>query len=137
MKQAAVMLIIKDGLILSVSRRDDKTKFGLAGGKCESGESTKDAAIRETLEETGVNVTDCIHIYKRYEPSSYQGGQGFEAHCYYANTWSGMPSDSEEGVVTWLTAEELTGKSGAFPDYNRKTLDQFKIRFPDVYIKGE
>jgi 8-oxo-dGTP pyrophosphatase MutT (NUDIX family) len=57
------MLIVKDGLILSVSRRDDKTKFCFLGGKCEPNETTGMAAIRETFEETGINVTDCVHIY--------------------------------------------------------------------------
>lgn len=33
MKTAAAILIIKDGLILAISRRRDHTKFELIGGK--------------------------------------------------------------------------------------------------------
>lgn len=137
MKQAGVMLIIKDGLILSISRRNDKTKFGLPGGKCEENETPADAAIRETAEETSVLVSECEWIYTREEPRHSPEGQDFECHCFYAHKWQGEPTNSEEGEVKWLTVKELTTTSGAFPDYNRRTIDVFKSMYPDVYLKGE
>jgi ADP-ribose pyrophosphatase YjhB (NUDIX family) len=137
MKQAGVMLIVKDGLILSISRRNDKTKFGLPGGKCEENEPVKDAAIRETQEETAVSVKDCTWIFTREEPRHAPEGQDFECHCFYATQWDGEPHNSEEGDVKWLTVEELTTTNGAFPDYNRKTINAFKTIFPSVYLKGE
>ena len=98
MRQAGVMLIIKDGLILSISRRNDKTKFGLPGGKLEPNELPVQAAIRETLEETGVTVKMCTEIFKREEITL--DGEVFFTYCFYAFSWSGNPKDSEEGVVT-------------------------------------
>jgi 8-oxo-dGTP pyrophosphatase MutT (NUDIX family) len=62
MKEAGVMLIIKDGLILGISRRHNKAIFGLPDGKFdpeEGDQTTKDTAIRETHEETGILVKDC------------------------------------------------------------------------------
>lgn len=132
MRNAAVMLIIKDGKILAVSRRYDHTKFGLAGGKVEDGETPGMAAIRETYEETGVRVSDCIHIFTRDEPKDRPEGEDFHTYCYYATEWHGEPKDSEEGIVRWLTERELTGDMGAFADYNTRTLTAFRTLFPNV-----
>lgn len=133
MREAGVMLIIKDGLILSISRRDDTTKFGLPGGKLEPNEPPAQAAVRETLEETGVVVNVCTEIFRREERTS--SGEVFYTYCYYADDWSGTPKNSEEGVVTWLTDKELTETRGAFPDYNRATLDALRLKYPDIIVK--
>lgn len=142
MKQAGVMLIIKDGLILGITRRTDKTKYGLPGGKFnpespDLDRDTKDTAIRETHEETGLEVFDCIQVFHRVELGDGPDGIDFHSYCYYATNWEGEPRDSEEGQVEWLTAEEITSTKAAFGDYNKKTLDVFKLMFPSVYIKGE
>lgn len=132
MREAAVMLIVKDGLILSISRRDDPTKFGLPGGKLEPGELPAQAAVRETLEETGVIVNVCTEIFRREEKTS--NGEVFYTYCYYADDWSGTPENSEEGIVKWLTVEELTVTHGAFPDYNKATIAAFKKKYPSVFL---
>ncbi len=139
MKQAGVALIIRNGLILAISRRHDKTIFGLPGGKFdpEAGDkNTKDTAIRETKEETNVNIKDCCFIYERVELGDGPDGVDYYSRCYYATDWDGEPQNSEEGEVKWLTAAEVVA-SKAFGDYNRKTLDIFKKMFPNLYIKGE
>ncbi len=132
MRNAAVMLIIKDGKILAVSRRYDKTKFGLPGGKAEPNETTEQAAIRECFEETGVKVSECTFIFRRDEPRDRPEGEDFHCYCYYATNWEGEPHNSEEGEVAWLTEEELCGNKGAFADYNTRTLTAFRILFPNV-----
>jgi 8-oxo-dGTP diphosphatase len=137
MRNAAVMLIIKDGQILAVSRRYDKTKFGLPGGKQEPNETTEAAAIRETLEETGVLVTKCELIFLRDEPKERPEGEDFHTYCYYAIEYSGEPQDSEEGVVKWITEQQLTSDMGSFADYNRQTLDVFKTKFPNIQFFTE
>lgn len=136
------MLIIKDGLILSVSRRYDKNIFGLPGGKFnpeppDNDKDTRDTAIRETEEETSVKVHEATFIYERVELGGGPNPVDYYSRCYYATSWEGTPQNSEEGEVKWLTAEELTSTKAAFGDYNRKTLDVFKTMFPDIYIKGE
>jgi len=140
MKQAGVMLVIKDGLILGITRRNDRTKYGLPGGKFDpaAGDNhVMDAAIRETLEETGVVVKACVQVYRRVELGDGPTGEDFYSTCYYATDWSGEPRDSEEGSVKWLTPEEVTATKAAFGDYNRKTLDVFKTMFPNVSLVGE
>lgn len=132
MREASVMFIVKDGLILSISRRDDKTKFGLPGGKLEPRESAEQAAVRETFEETNVYVEECSEIFRREEQAP---GEIFYTYCFYAISWSGEPKNSEEGDVKWLTSEELTVTHGAFPDYNKATLNAFKLKYPNILVK--
>jgi 8-oxo-dGTP pyrophosphatase MutT (NUDIX family) len=62
MKEAVVALIIKDGLILAISRRHNRSKFGLIGGKVDSDESREQALIREVKEETGLEI-DQVHYH--------------------------------------------------------------------------
>lgn len=126
MREAAVMLIIKDGKILAVSRRHDKTKFGLPGGKLEPGETPSAAAIRECFEETDVLVKKCVFIYRRDEMRERPEGEDFHTYCFYALEWEGEPKNSEEGEVAWLTEDELTNTKGAFADYNRQTLKKLR-----------
>lgn len=138
MKQAAAMLIIKDGLILAVARKSDKTKFGLPGGKCSEGELPFPAAIRETLEETGIKINYGIFVYQRVEPAGKPDGEDFYAYCFYATEWEGEPQNLEGTEVRWLTPNELTSKEmGAFPDYNAKMLEAFRKLFPRVKLKDE
>lgn len=133
------MLVVKDGLILAISRRHNKNIFGLPGGKYDEGvdHNSMDTAIRETLEETGVQVKHCVQVYQRVELGDGPQGVDFYSTTYYATEWEGEPHTSEEGEVKWLTAEELTSTHAAFGDYNRNMLDSFKRMFPNVNVIGE
>lgn len=137
MKEAVVALIIRDGLILSISRRHNKNIFGLIGGKVDEGETHEQALFREAKEETGILIKQVVQIYQRVEKSDRPDGVDFYSTTYYAMEWEGEPVNSEEGEVKWLTAEELTSTKAAFGDYNRQMLNQFKEMFPDVYLQGE
>ena len=133
MKLAVVALIIKDGYILGISRREDKTKYGLIGGKVDakSNESLEEALLREVKEETSLEVNSYIKIYNRIEYGS--DGIDFYTTCYYIPSWSGTLSNSDEGECIWLTKEEIILTKAAFGEYNQKTLSAFKEMFPNVY----
>jgi 8-oxo-dGTP diphosphatase len=137
MRKAAVMLIVKDGLILAVSRRYNSAKFGLLGGKLEKDELPAEAAIRETYEESGVKVISCEYLYTREEASEIPGGESFFTDTFYATKWEGEPFSSEEGIVKWISAAELTSPDAAFPEYNRNMLNRFKEKFPNIKLIGE
>lgn len=123
MKKAVCVLILNDdGKILSVSRKDDHTAFGLPGGKVDPGETLPAAAIRETFEETSVNIEGLIPLYTGmcvdYEVTTFLATIAFPSSNPKGN------SPSETGVIKWLTAEELS--KGPFKDYNKElfqTLD--------------
>jgi len=132
---AGVMIIIKDGLVLGISRRNDSSKYGLCGGKVEKSESPMQAAIRETFEETGVTVNECVFLYERAEPKRTPEGYDFRSYCFYATKWNGEPRSSDEGNVKWCTKEDLLGKNGAFPEYNKKALEVLKLAYPSLLLK--
>ena len=136
MRNAAVMLIIKDGLILGITRRSDQTKWGLVGGKVDEGETIKEAAIRECKEECGVIVKECVEIYHQFEPKHSPDGIDFMSYCFYATDWEGEPSKCEDMEVAWITAKQLTSdETAAFGSYNRATLATFTLHFPEVILK--
>jgi 8-oxo-dGTP pyrophosphatase MutT (NUDIX family) len=138
MRQAGVMLIIKDGLILGISRRHNKNIYGLPGGKFDptSGDITPlNTAVRETLEETGIKVENAIFIYQRAELGDGPNQEDFFSSCYYAADWTGQPHNSEEGNVAWLTVEEITTTKAAFGQYNKKAIEVFRKMFPRVPLQ--
>jgi 8-oxo-dGTP diphosphatase len=130
---AVVGLIIKDGLILGISRRNDKTKYGLIGGKVNPKETLMEALIREVKEESDLKVRDCDFIYQR---TFLENDMEWQAYCYYITDWLGEPkSNSNEGEIKWLTIEEMTSTKAAFSDYNTKMMEIFKKKFPNVALK--
>lgn len=88
-------------------------------------------------EECGITIFHCVEVYKRAEWGDGPTGEAFYSTCFYAVDWRGVPKDSEEGSVAWLTPEEVTCSKAAFGEYNRKTLDVFKTMYPNVFLKGE
>jgi 8-oxo-dGTP diphosphatase len=109
-KLAAVALIYgEEGKILGVSRKDDKTLFGLPGGKVDQGESMEEAMRREVFEETGLIINDCSPLFIR------EDGE-YVAAVYLIHSYSGEIETKEAGVVEWIDFDRL--KSGAFSEYN-------------------
>lgn len=137
-KQAGIMLIIKDGLILGITRRHDKNIYGLPGGKYDEAagdKSSMDTAVRECQEETGISVKSCVFVYQRVELGDGPNAEDFYSTCYYATEWEGEPHASEEGQVAWLTAAEVTSTKAAFGEYNTRTLQAFREMYPEVTLK--
>ena len=135
MKQSAIALIIQDGLILGISRRNDPEKFGLPGGKREEKETLFQTVIRELHEETSLYCHWSHEFFHRVEPAETTEGEDFECYCFYVSEWKGEPKTMEEGNVEWLTTQELTSTKAAFPEYNTRMLAAFRERFPDVVLK--
>ena len=86
---ARAITFINDNVLLIERYRKDGNEmlhyFTIPGGGVEEGESFRDAAIRETKEETCCD----IEIIKPLEIEDYPGGR---CHWFYAKYISGTPS---------------------------------------------
>ena len=119
---ASVVLINPEGLILCVSRKDDFTSMGLIGGKMEEfDESPEATAIRETLEETGLRVSNLRLIFAIHK-------NGFMGYTYLAD-YEGEINHNEPHVVRWTTSDDLI--NGSFGKYNQLVFESLK----DIGVK--
>lgn len=110
---ANVVVSNNSGEILMI-RRSDNDNWALPGGAMDLGESMPDAAVRETLEETGVQVeiTGIVGIYT--DPrhvilytSNGEVRQEFSI-VFTARPLSGQPTPSDESrEVRWIAQSDL------------------------------
>lgn len=126
MNYSVCVLIQNDeGKILSVSRKDDKTKWSFPGGKVELNESLEEAICREAYEEAGINLIDPRPIF-----ISKSGTPGYQCVCYLATKFSGTPSkiSDSEGEVDWRDWSDLL--SGPFADYYLRLIEDISDTDP-------
>lgn len=122
-KLAAVGILINSkNEILSVSRKNDLTKFGLPGGKVDLGETPEEAVVREVLEETGYTVS----IVNNKIPFIKNEGK-YKVYCFLLKLESDIQAqinDEETGIVKFVEKEIIyTG----FKEYNEQALAHYNI----------
>lgn len=90
----ATVLVVKNGKILLNLRADTKT-WGIPGGSMELGETLEEAARRELLEETNLNVQSLalVHVFS-----------GWQMYFEYPN------GDKVHSVAALYKAENVTGE---------------------------
>lgn len=114
---AQVVLINPEGLVLGVSRKNDHDDFGLIGGKMEEPDKTpEDTAIRETLEETGLKISNLRLVLAIHK-------NGYMSYTYLAD-YEGEINHNEPHVVRWLPMERLV--MGSFGKYNKLVSESLK-----------
>ena len=114
MKEASVGVIFKGKKILMVSRKDNHSDFGLVGGKLEDNETPLQAFIRETKEETGVDLHNIEYLGKRFD------GEYF-VYVYVAHTNDEI-NHSENHIAKFGEWSDLF--TGVFGEFNYNLYDE-------------
>lgn len=75
------------------------------GGKFEDQESPEDCVLRETLEETGLTLTEyryrgLVTFVSNEAPTEYM-------HLFTATAWTGTPIVCDEGELAWIKKTDL------------------------------
>ncbi len=108
---AQVVLLNKEGLVLGVSRKNDHSDFGLAGGKMEDIDNNDPmaTAIRECKEETGLDVSNLRLVFAIHK----SGNMGYT----YLADYEGEINHNEPHLVKWVPFQLLI--NGSFGRYNK------------------
>lgn len=134
MKKAAGILLVRksDGKILTASRRGEPNNIGIPGGKVDPGETVLEAAVREVLEETGIQVRpdEMYQVYIR----PCRGDVDYEMTTFlcFAEDIAPRadfdePFEFETGIqIRWSTWEELTAPHNNFAKYNTGLYEHVK-----------
>lgn len=117
-KRAALVLIVKDDLVLSVSRGDNLNDLGLPGGHVEDNEDFIDGAVRELWEETGLKAFNLTEVFTSERDN-------WIVKTFVTSIYFGKLRSSKEGKASFVNAEALT--SGSFGEYNRQLLTSLGI----------
>ena len=101
-----VMVENENGQLLMEDRTDpDWPGICFPGGHVEPGEAFTAAAVRETLEETGLTIEDPRLVgVKQFQTKN---DERYVVFFYKATKYTGTLTASEEGEVFWLSRQEL------------------------------
>jgi 8-oxo-dGTP diphosphatase len=110
------MVMVQDknkGLVLVIDRVKKWKGLSFPGGHMEKGESAVDSAIRETKEETGLDIKNLklCGIVNWYNPDTHARYIEF---LYKTSDFSGnIINGTDEGKVFWIHPDEILGKTYA------------------------
>jgi 8-oxo-dGTP diphosphatase len=100
-------IIVDDGKVLMVRRRisEGELMWQFPAGGIEAGESAEDAAVRETVEETGLTVKAVRLLGERVHPKT-QRRMSYTA-CEVVAGEAHVADAEELDAVTWAAHSEL------------------------------
>lgn len=96
----AAVALVRDGHVLTVRKRGTE-RFMLVGGKLEPGESPRDAALRETLEEVGVRVEEATLLGEFLSEAANEPGHTLHSTVFWIETDAEPVASAEIAEVRW------------------------------------
>lgn len=125
MRKAAAGLILNNNRVLAFRRYTEQT-LSIPCGLIEVGESPLEAAYREIMEETGLEVK----LVEREPFIGFDLKEGCLVYTYLGEVVSGelINEAVNEGVPIWASKREIV--YGAFGHYNNRALNFFNIQVP-------
>ncbi|OUD03327.1 NUDIX hydrolase [Streptomyces swartbergensis] len=100
-------IITDNGRVLMVRRRvkEGELSWQFPAGAIEPGEAAEDAAVRETIEETGLAVTASHLIGERVHPKTLRM-MSYTA-CKVVQGEARVADEEELDAVAWVTLDEI------------------------------
>ena len=101
----AAVALVRDGRVLTV-RKQGTERFMLVGGKLEPGESARDAALRETLEEVGLAVDEATLIGEFHSEAANEPGHTLHSTVFWIESDAEPVAAGEIAEVRWTPLED-------------------------------
>jgi 8-oxo-dGTP diphosphatase len=103
----SMAVVVKDGRLLMIRRREREGDllWALPGGAIEAGETPEDAAVRETVEETGLVVVATKLLGERVHPKT-QRLMSYTA-CEPVQGEAKVADEDELDAVAWVALDEI------------------------------
>lgn len=105
---ASAVVTDAEGRVLLVERGRDpqRGRWSAPGGRVEPGESLEEAAVRETLEETGLRVVVERELWTVRVPAGDE--REYEVHGFAASVVGGLLAAGDDAAaVRWVASDEL------------------------------
>ena len=117
--RVAAAVLTRGDRVLLCHRHPDRDSYpdvwDLPGGHIEDGETAKDAATRELLEELAIDVSDTVS-----EPWTTIWVDDIEVTIFAIDTWSGSVANNqplEHDALAWFRVDQLPSLRLASPQY--------------------
>jgi len=112
-QQATLCFLVRSEEVLLAMK---KRGFGVGfwngvGGKVKGKETIRQAALREALEEIGIEIKKMekvalLHFYFPDDPN--KAGWNQDVHVFLVNKWNGEPKETEEMRPQWFTFTKIS-----------------------------
>jgi 8-oxo-dGTP diphosphatase len=96
----AAIALVRDGCVLTVRKRGTE-RFMLVGGKLEPGESAREAALRETREEVGLQIDDATLLGEFLSEAANEPGHTLHSTVFVVESDAEPVASAEIAEVRW------------------------------------
>ena len=96
----AAVALVRDGCVLTVRKRGTQ-RFMLVGGKLEPGESAREAALRETREEVGLEIESTTLLGEFHSEAANEPGHTLLSTVFWVESDAEPVASAEIAEVRW------------------------------------